>query len=471
MTPPSRLPEGSRTAPLRLAFIDPGLRKAPFFLALRNWLAPAVHCLYWSQRPVVRSYMRSARVAMFPADTARKAPESTVDDAELLRAIGGKELALRRHKALRRARGLMGLLAEFLDRERVDAILLWNGSNLRGALARHLARQRGIVVIHAEHGYLPGTTQIDLEGVNFDASISRLARSGAAQLPHDPVLDAALDADIARFRTGQRMRDLDPLPPDELRRNLAARIASRVSLWMERRALPWVNAHSVPTAKPADLPSRYVLLPFQVRSDSQLVLHSPLYGNDLEAVVAELDAALAQIDPQLRLVAKFHPYELPHAQFAYRGMPRRHPRVCFISGVPMARLIEQACAVVTINSTAGFEAMLCDKPVLALGRNFYTAPGIVDCLERREDLPTALRALLDRQPDLERRRAFLRFAKANFLVEGGYHDFSSRSLRAFAQRVGALTRTAYRVHNRQLSESGAPTPTDVGTPASAIPAG
>ncbi len=420
---------------LRLAFIDPGLRKAPFFLELRRWLAPAVDCVYWSQRSVVRSYMRSAGVAMHPRDLRAPARSVQISDAELVRAIGIKELTLRGEQALRKARRLLGLLEEFLEKEQVDAILVWNGSNLRGALSIFLARKLDIQVIHAEHGYLPGTTQIDLEGVNFDASISRLARSGAAHLPPDPVLDATLDADIARFKSGERMRDLNPLPPVELRRNLRARFASRVSFWLERRAMPYVNSLCVPQGQ---LPERYVLLPFQVRSDSQLVLHSPLYGDDLEAVVRELDTALAAIDPSLRLVAKFHPYERPNVQLAYRDLPRRYPRVCFVSSIPMAKLVARASAVVTINSTAGFEAMLYDKPVLALGRNFYTVPGVVECLERREELGDALRRVLANEPDHGMRRSFLRFTRARFLAEGGYHDFSERSLRAFSTRVGEL---------------------------------
>jgi capsular polysaccharide export protein len=422
---------------LRLAFIDPGLRKAPFFLELRKWLPGGIECLYWSQRSVVRSYMRSAQVAMHPRNGVAPSTDLDISDAELLRAVGAKELALRPDKALARARRLLASLAHFFDTEQVNAILVWNGSNLRGALAIHLARQRRMPVLFAEHGYLPGTTQIDLEGVNFDSSITRLAHSGAAQLPPDPMLDADLDADIARFKAGAKMRDLNPVPPAELRRNLRARLASRVGFWLERRALPWINRHSVATSQ-GPLPERFILLPFQVRSDSQLVLHSPLFGNDMEAVVRELDAALLQIDPQLRLVAKFHPYELPQVQRAYRHLPRQFPRVTFVSNVPMTRLLERAEAVVTVNSTVGFEALLYDKRVLALGRNFYTVPGIVECLEHRDGLEAAVRRTLCGQPDAGNRRAFLRFVRARFLAAGGYHDFSQRSLLMFAARVAAL---------------------------------
>ncbi|MET0336239.1 MAG: hypothetical protein ABW063_00605 [Caulobacter sp.] len=427
---------------LRLAFIDPGLRKAPFLLELRNWLAPDVESLYWSRRRVVRSYMRNAGVAMYPragvAKGAAKAACPDIDDAELRRAIGEKELALRPEKALRKARGVLAELAAFMDDEKVSAIFVWNGSNLRGALAIYLARQRRIPVIHAEHGYLPGTTQLDLEGVNGASSISRLAHAGAAHLSHDDGLDTMLDADIARFRSGARMRDVDPLPPPDLRRNLYARLVSRVSFWGERRALPFINRLTVPTTPAHSLPERYVVLPFQVRSDSQMVLHSPVYGDDFEALVRDLDSALGRIDPGLRLVAKFHPYELPLVQRAYRHLPKRYPRVCFVSAAPMNTLLSKASAVVTINSTVGFEALILDKPVVALGHNFYTVPGIVEAPQSRDDLEAVVRRALTVTPDAERRRGFLRFVRAHFLVAGGYHDFTPRSLRSVATRIVEL---------------------------------
>jgi len=458
---------------LRLAFIDPGLRKAPFLLELRKWLTPGVESLYWSQRPIVRRYMRSARVAMYPRDHSHTSGFADISDAELRRAIGDKEWALRPTKALRKARQLLAELADFIDSERVGAIFVWNGSNLRGALAIYLAGLRGLPVIYAEHGYLSGTTQLDLEGVNAGSSMTRLACAGAAMIPCDPALDATLDIEIARFKSGENMRGVDSMPPPELRRDVVARLASRVGFWLERRALPFVNRLSVPGTRADRLPERYVLLPFQVRSDSQLVLHSPLYGDDLESLVRDLDHALARIDPDLRLVAKFHPYELPQVQWAYRHLPKRYPRVSFVSGGPMARLLAGASAVVTINSTAGFEALLYNKPVLALGRNFYTVPDIVEGADQRGDLEAAVRLTLTLAPDLKARRAFLRYVRARFLVAGGYHDLSQKSLRAVATRILELlsvTPEGAAQPSRYIADSGLGSGTRVGaTPRSGQP--
>ncbi len=71
-----------------------------------------------------------------------------------------------------------------------------------------------------------------------------------------------LDADIARFKSGGKMRDLNPLPPADLRRNLRASLASRAGFWFARRALPRLNSMSVPGADSGALPQRYVLLAF-----------------------------------------------------------------------------------------------------------------------------------------------------------------------------------------------------------------
>jgi len=53
---------------------------------------------------------------------------------------------------------------EYLDRERTAAILLWNCGNADQAVWTLLARERGIPVIHCEHGWLPQTRIFDMLG-------------------------------------------------------------------------------------------------------------------------------------------------------------------------------------------------------------------------------------------------------------------------------------------------------------------
>ena len=426
---------------LNLAFVDPGLRKAPFFLHFRHQLEPEVRCLYWSTRSIVRGFVRAAGAPLFPLRVRRKLPAFDIGDAELRLAIGCKELMLRRGKNLKTARRLLAELSAFYDEQKVGAVLVWNGSNLKVSLAAWLAQRRGLPVIFAEHGYLPGTLQLDLKGVNYDSSLTPKALSGEGRLPPDAELDAALDAEIASHRAGKPMRVASTPTPAYLHADARSALLRRIGLWLRARR-PWAVRDIGCKLPPDRLPPRFVLLPLQVRKDSQLILHSPLLGNDMLRLLQRVRGAIAQIDPTLQLVVKFHPSEQLQVQRRYADLPRRFADVLFLREMPMHQLLPRATAVVTINSTVGFEAFLYGKPVVTLGDNFYTAPGLVERVERLEELPDALRRALSQPVDTEQRRAFLRFVYRHFLTFGSYHDFSERSQRAVAARIRGLLRTA-----------------------------
>lgn len=426
--------KSANQSPLNLAFIDPGRRKAPFFLELRRYLEPGAHCVYYSRRIMVRGFVRSVDAPLSASGWQASAPFE-ISDEELQNAIGRKEWIKRGPKALLRARRLLRDLSSFYDAQDVGAILVWNGSNLIVALAVYLARRRGLPVIFAEHGYLPGTTQLDLRGVNFDSTATGLIASGEGLLPPDPALDHTLDQEIAAYKSGQPMRVLSPKVPRHFRADLRSSLYCRLALWIESRFLKLAPAVG---QDHAELPQRFVFLPLQVQKDSQLILHSPLVGNDMSRLLGLLHAALREVDPGMRIVVKLHPRERWDRQSRYADLIREYPDVLFIRHHRMAELLEKAAAVVTVNSTVGFEAFLYDKPVIALGHNFYTAPGLVERVDRADQLPAALLRALTQPVDVERRRAMLRFVIDGLLAFGSYHDFSERSLRAVADRILSL---------------------------------
>lgn len=420
--------------PFSLAFIDPGIRKAPFFLDLRQHLAPDIRCLYYSQRMIVSGFVRSAGLELFPARRESVAPYS-ISDEELQRAVGKKELVLRGSKALRRARKVISTLSAFFDSQRIDAILVWNGSNLVVSMAVYLARRRGITVLFAEHGYLPGTTQIDCAGVNFEASISPLVHSGQAQRKADAEIDQALDHEIESYRSGRPMRVLSPVVPAHFRRDWRSHLARVVHA---KASAAFFRFRASVGKRVEQLPERFVFLPFQVKKDSQLILHSPLMGNDMEGMVAAVHDSLARISPDTKIVVKFHPKEHPFTQMGYDRLVRKYPDVLFIHNHSVARLIEAAQAVVTVNSTVGFEAIVLGKPVVTLGLNFYTRQGLVETVSELAQLDDALSRALTLPPDAVERRAFLRYIYRDFLALGSYHDFSEPSFTAIADRIRTL---------------------------------
>lgn len=421
--------------PLTLAFIDLGVRKAPYFLALRDALAPGVRCLYYSRRTIVRGHVRSVGAALFPSPGKRTQALPLTAEA-LAEARGRKALALGNTKSAAKVEAMAGRLAQFFGRERVDAILVWNGANnLCTTTAVWLARQRGIKVLFAEHGYLPGTMQIDAQGVNRDASLTALVRQGLASLPPEPALDARVDDEIAAYRNGKPIRALNAEVPLAFRNDWQ-------SGWLRRlhrqACIAFFGWRAARGRKPLLPPDRFVFLPLQVNKDSQLVLHSPLFGNRLEDVMLATLAAVRAVDPALRLVVKLHPKELPQVHLAYRRFFAEHPEITVVSTCPVAKLIEACAVVVTINSTVGFEALLLDKPVVTLGENFYTHAPLVVPVTNADELPAALAQALTTPPESAARRAFLRYVCRDFLTFGSYHDFSADSLNASATRIHQL---------------------------------
>ena len=424
----------------RLAFIDVGWRKLPYLLALRERLQAQLDGVFFTRRRLLRQLISDAGAPLFPQ---ARAPQATyaIGDDELREALGAK-LARRYDDAgLQKARQRLAELEAFLVGERIDVIFVWNGYNkLCSSLAIFLARRHGLRVIFGEHGYLPGTMQLDALGVNQLSSATAEVQAGRAWLPPQAELDARVDAFIRLHRARQPRADRVAVPA-VLRGQWRTRTELRLREVFRQRRLRLLQAlytRSLPQTLPA-LPERFVLLPLQVRSDSQLQMHSPVFGNDLLRVIQRLRSALREIDPSLRLVVKLHPRENPKQQIIYGELTQRMPDVLFTLGHPLPALLDAAAAVVTINSTVGFEAMLYDKPVIALGRNFYVAPGLVETVKHESELPTALRLALATPPDATLRRGFLRWVCAQFLVDGVYDDFSERSLAATAARILALS--------------------------------
>lgn len=443
---------------MNLAIVDPGPRQTRFYLQLRTHLAPDIRCHWFSTRPDMRDWIRSAGCQPHPYAPAPLASTPTLSESELHAAIGRKELFLRKDRAMRSAQRLLPELAAFLDRCKVDALLAWNGSNLQLSLAIYLARRRGLPVVYMENGYLPGTMQVDLHGVNYGSSLTREVLEGRAHLAPSRDVDAALDHVIACFKSGQRaLPAAEKRPPPTLRMNplLQARRASKDAVKQWYRQHLWRRGYAC-GLDASPLPEQFILLPLQVRRDSQLILHSPLVGNDLRRFLLLVRQAVRTVAPQLRIVAKFHPREQVRVQRRNLELLHEFPDVTFVSNVPMRELLARAAAIVTVNSTAGFEAFLYDKPVIALGRNFYTSPDLVEVAEREDEVAAAITRALEKPVPRERRRGLLRYAYARFFVQAAYDDYSERSLGAVAARLRMLLcmqRSDERLPSRQAELS------------------
>lgn len=418
-----------------LVWIEPASAKAAFFREVAQGFPPEWANLFLTGHAKLESRLRRAglaahRLADLPAEGPVPSPEE-VETAlgALLRATATDPLAVRR-----RASHWIQRIDPWLEHHRVVAGIVWGGSGLLPSVTAARIRQRGGTVLVLQNGYFPGTVQVDPEGCNASARAVRALPEVLAELQATRAEEEELDRVLESLRTGRgRGRPLPPPPlPPPSPSARAAHLCSHFPVQMRRlrTALRFPNHRIRRERRP--LPDTFVLFPLQVRHDTQLQLHSPLWGDRLDELVPALARALAEVAPSLPLVVKLHPKD---ESSDYDGLAATHPEVVFVDGIPMPECLRRARAVVTVNSTAGFEALCHGLPVLMLGENFYGLPGVVEKASSREDLGPALHRTLTRSPDPERRRKLLLWTYHRFLVHGHYRDGGEGSVQAVRQAL------------------------------------
>ena len=279
----------------------------------------------------------------------------------------------------------LGHFQRWAARADISAFGVWNGNGWVQQCVIEAARETGKPVIRFENGLLPGTTTIDANGVNAENSISR-----------DPHVfcDLWLGDDIPLLR--------------------------------QRAAQPLVGGA---------VPARYVFVPFQIDSDSQILQHSP-WLPDMRALFALLESVLPVAERLgIVLLCKEH----PGSPFSYSDLhARQSPSLQFTSVRDTPALIDHALGTITINSTAGLESLLRFKPVAVLGDTFYAMPGLADQIVNSVGLEAWLRDLPDRQADHRLVNGFHHYLRSRYCVAGAWQHPDAEHWRAVDNRLHEL---------------------------------
>lgn len=422
--------------PKTIAFIDPGMRLTPYLCAALSELPADMRAVFFALRPKPRSILRQCGYPLAPKrrfwGTRLSNPRPAIDrDALLarLRLHSDREAVASENAAYQ---ALLAALQDFLDQTAPDGLFCWNGSGLAASLAAQLASHRGIPIAYGENGYLPGTMQIDPMGVNADSSFGPAHTTLEAILSHQWSRSEyeAIDSLLQQYRGGATFTPRVGRPR-ELRAAPLAYLEQALIDWRARGPRPRIN-QLIPKTPPS-LPKHYVLFPLQVRQDSQLTVHSPLYGNRLDGIIARLVEALSEVAPELHLVVKLHPADRHKTD--YDAVIRRFPEVFWLDGGDIRRLLPDAEAVVTINSTVGVEAMMFNRPVVVLGRAFYGFDGLVHRVTATDQLSPVLRRALNTTPDADRLRHYLAFLYFKALTRAHPNDYSRASKENFRIRL------------------------------------
>lgn len=133
----------------------------------------------------------------------------------------------------------------------------------------------------------------------------------------------------------------------------------------------------------------YFLFPLNVPEDAQLVLRAPTY-RDLLSICSQISNVLPY---GFNLLIKEHPGH--PGMFDYGQLKqflKKHRNIKFVPARIQLKgdLLRKSTALITINSTSGFEALIAGKPVMTLGDSFYRGHGLTVDVDKPSDLQEAI---------------------------------------------------------------------------------
>ncbi|MGS0536670.1 capsular polysaccharide export protein, LipB/KpsS family [Pseudoalteromonas sp. SaAl2] len=281
-------------------------------------------------------------------------------------------------------------------------LVIWNGNKLPNITVVKAAKRLGIKVFYFENGLLPNTSCLDPKGVNFASSMS---------YQRDFYLNFKLPSHF-------NLEDVNLIP----RAN-------------HKKRKEFIKSK---------LPKRYIFVPFQVPHDTQVVCYSP-WLNSMEMLYSEVMNAIEKLnDPDLKVVFKEHPSWHKH----YTHLYKKHPQGIFANGNATTDLIENAQAVITINSTVGLDALLLAKQVITLGQACYNIDDLVLHANNRQKLFERL-LQLDQgwQLNLALRDKFFCYLKRVYTIEGRWQDCSKEHAEAVEERLIGLDVFSQQLNN------------------------
>ena len=267
------------------------------------------------------------------------------------------------------------------SKKKITHLLIWNGLKFRQRIAVSAAKQLNIQCYFIERGAFPGTTTLDEHGINFINSVPREA--------------------------------------------------SFYETYEKRVPSPQLVEH---IARPDKLPENYIFIPFQVNTDSQIVLFSP-WIKDMFSLIDYLKSAVQTENDIPTIIFKPHPSCPQDYSKIESELQSITDKIKFVRDISTPTLIKYADAVATINSSVGMEAILMRKKVIVMGQAFYNIEGISLCAESPQSLTLKLMEVKNWQPNKELTNNFLNYLKYEYVVDGSWHKPNNQHLNSISEKL------------------------------------
>ena len=267
-------------------------------------------------------------------------------------------------------------------------VLAWGNSLAQSVVLQQLAAQQGRPCWVIERGMLPGTLMIEMAGQGGQTELNWSFNLQNAWRNSEDISLFAAAQEICRRSRSTKYAQADFLVPEIFHEKFNPERKPLVALLLQHDAASCLVPHDFTGAK----------------------IHSPAFPSSTDAI-AQLGAAAREAN--CKLIVKPHPID----QTDYSTC--ENPSVSVVRDVNLHSLIGAADVVAAMTSTAQFEALLHEKPLLLLARSALADKGVAYEVKSPAQLRPMLRAALSRENFAERQvnaKRFVSFLLQNFSV-------------------------------------------------------
>jgi capsular polysaccharide export protein len=375
---------------MNIAYLDPPYSR--YFQALAGALAARTggRCVALLSSPAYRLYTGRDRALVWEPDAVEAADRELCEfPAEFARARWARVQDAHFRAAM--ASAVQWFRHRFIE-ERTEFCLVFSDARPFSVAARLAAQELGVVCLYFERGaFRYKTASLSTLGLNSRFSLRRAcAATTICGMAPEPLAQRRPIEPWLRLRFTQFLLRHTALCLLDRQRQQMQHKRYAIGPYLRLVFAQWWGQHHRPQRgglrmTPGAGP--LVILPLQLESDSQLVLHSPFSGNQefLDVVSAEVRRHATGAT----ILVKRHPMD------AHRY---RLPAGVRWVGGNLGRFFEADPLVVCVNSTVGFEAAVHGVRVICFGASFYDDAEHLICTSRSQ-FGMAMRAMLQRSAD------------------------------------------------------------------------
>lgn len=275
----------------------------------------------------------------------------------------------------------------FLEHHEIDLLYVWNGYIVPQETLVARAKQKGLPVLFFENGYEPNTFVIDSKGINAKSNLkitlSKMVQAATSNgIKAESLSTRSRIVDYITLRLKIKLYQFKYRNENLFRYEFSQPVCTKLLHMVEKL----LHIRKFQPREP------FIFFPLQVITDSQLIEN---YDHEQAEIVKQIALLIHQVNKDrtkpIQFVIKDHPRQETRRYMKELIKQLRYPDVVVTRYASTNQLIKNAAAVITINSSVGYQALKMKKNVFVLGDSIYNGTGLG---EKIDDLNLLVKKIL-----------------------------------------------------------------------------